>query len=145
MINLQQTVESGLVFIDQMSMALQAMAYMSMVLGLFVFIVLLNTQVKDRLIEMNLLQILGTPNETVVQIVRRQFLFLIGLSLTAGVILSFAAATLVMKTIFNVGVSFDVQAILRLVLVLIPVSLIGIHWGLRPLKKLSPNDLIRGE
>lgn len=143
-INLQQTVESGLVFIDQMSVALQAMAYMSMVVGVFVFIVLLNTQVKDRLIEMNLLQILGTANRTVVQIVRRQFLFLISLSLLSGVALSFVAATVVMKIIFGVGVSFDFIAVFRLIMVLIPVTVIGIYWGLRPLKTLSPNDLIRG-
>lgn len=143
-INLQQTVESGLVFIDQMSIALQAMAYMSMVVGVFVFIVLLNTQVKDRLIEMNLLQILGTANKTVVQIVRRQFLFLISLSLVSGVGFSFVAAAVVMKIIFGVGISFDYVAVFRLVLILIPVTVIGIYWGLRPLKTLSPNDLIRG-
>lgn len=144
LINLQQTVESGLVFIDQMSIALQAMAYMSMVVGVFVFIVLLNTQVRDRLIEMNLLQILGTANATVVKIVRRQFIFLIGLSLIAGIGLSFLAAAVLMKIIFSVGVSFDYVAIFRLVLILIPVTIVGIYWGLRPLKTLSPNDLIRG-
>ncbi len=143
-INLQQTVESSLVFIDQMAFALQAMAYLSMVVGLFVFIILLNTQIRDRLTEMNLIQILGLPNDDVIKIVRRQFSVLIILSLASGILLSLVASTLLMKFIFKIGVTFDFIAMIRLCVILIPISFLGIYWGLRPLSKLTPNDLIRG-
>lgn len=142
-INLQQTVESSLVFIDQMAFALQAMAYLSMVVGLFVFIILLSTQIRDRLTEMNLIQILGLPNDDVIKIVRRQFSVLIILALASGILLSLVASTLLMKFIFKIGVTFDLAAMIRLCVIIIPISFLGIYWGLRPLKKLTPNDLIR--
>src|SRR5207237_1421846 len=61
-IDINRTVEKSLKYVDQMALGLQLMAWMAVVVGLFVFIVLLNTQVKERLYEMNLLQIMGTPS-----------------------------------------------------------------------------------
>ncbi len=144
-VNLQQTVDSALVFIDQMSFALQTMAYLSMVVGLFVFIVLLNTQARDRLTEMNLLQILGLPNRKVIQVVQRQFLFLVSLALMSGLILSLFSAWLIAQVIFNIGVTFDFISMLRICVVLLPISYLGIYFGLRPLNQLTPNDLIRNQ
>jgi putative ABC transport system permease protein len=144
-INVQQTVASIVVFIDQMSIALQAMAYLSMIVGLFVFVVLLNTQIRDRVVEMNLLQILGLSHRSIAQIVRRQFIFLLLLALVSGLLLSLISATLIVKFVFNIGVVFDWNSMWSVCVLLIPVSLMGIYWGMRPLAKLSPNELIRNQ
>lgn len=142
-INVKRAVQDSLVYIDQMSIALEGMAIMSIIIGLFVFIILLNTQIRERITEMNLLQILGLDNFSVVQIVARQFFFLILMAVIGGVSLSFLSVFVVMTVIFDIGTTFDYAAIVNLLLVLIPITIVALWIGLKPLKKLSPNDLIR--
>ncbi len=143
LINVQQTVQSSLIFIDQMALALQVMAYLSMFVGLFIFIVLLNTQIRERISEMNLLQILGLSNNDVIKIVQRQFLFLVTLALLSGLSLSLISAWLMMRYIFNLSVSFDFYSMLFIGVIIFPISYLAVYFGLRPLKQLSPIELIR--
>ena len=142
-INVKRTVQDSLVFINQMSVALEGMAIMSIVIGLFVFIILLNTQVRERVTEMNLLQILGMSNARVMQVIARQFSFIILLAVAGGVGLSFLSVFFIMTVIFNIGSTFDYSAVINLMLVLIPITIVALWYGLKPLKNLTPNDLIR--
>lgn len=142
-INVKRTVQDSLVFINQMSVALEGMAIMSIVIGLFVFVILLNTQVRERINEMNLLQILGLSNERVQQVIARQFSFIILLAVTCGIGLSFLSVFVIMSVIFGIGSTFDYNSVTNLILVLIPITVLALWFGLKPLKKLTPNDLIR--
>jgi putative ABC transport system permease protein len=142
-INVKRAVQDSLVFINQMSVALEGMAMMSIVIGLFVFVILLNTQVRERMSEMNLLQILGMSNARVMQVIARQFSFIILLAVVGGIGLSFLSVFFIMKVIFDIGATFDYSAVINLVLILIPITAIALWYGLKPLKNLSPNDLIR--
>ena len=144
-VNVKQTAESALEFIDQMALALQLMAYLSLLVGLFIFVVLLNTQIKERLKEMNLLQILGLQRQQVLQIMIKQFLILISLTLIFGFGLSFLVAKILVQQIFVLNVTYDYKAMFELVLVLIPVFIVTLYFGLKPLKDLTAQELIRGE
>lgn len=144
-INVKRTVEESLIFINQMSVALEGMAIMSIIIGLFVFVILLNTQIRERIAEMNLLQILGLSNERVQHVIARQFSFIILLAVSCGIGLSFLSVYVVMSVVFGIGSSFDYGAVRNLVVVLAPITVFALWIGLRPLKKLSPNDLIRSQ
>lgn len=142
-INVTQAVQNSLKYIDQMSMGLQMMAWLAVAVGLFVFIILLNTQIKERLSEMNLMQILGCPLVQIEKALFIQFFILISLAIFFGITFGLLASMIVMQFIFKLGAVFDYQYILFLVAGLVPISMLSIYWGLRPLKFLNPMDLIR--
>lgn len=142
-IDVSRTIENSLVYIDQMSIGLQLMAWLAVSVGLFVFIILLNTQLRERLQEMNLVQILGAQQEQIQRAVFIQFLILISLSLIAGVLLGLVASQLLMTYFFNIQTVYDIQYLGYLGMVLIPLVLATIYVGLRPLNSLNPMDLIR--
>lgn len=142
-VDINRTVEKSLKYVDQMALGLQLMAWLAVVVGLFVFIVLLNTQVKERLYEMNLLQIMGAASGEVFKIVSLQFLVLLTGSVLFGVLLGLAMAWVLISFFFKIGTVFDGQYLVALVLILFPVCVFVLFWGLRPLKKLNPMDLIR--
>lgn len=143
MINVKQTAESALVFIDQMALALQVMAYLSIFVGLFIFIVLLNTQLKERMYEMNLLQILGLGRSDIKSIFIRQFVFLMALAMVAGFGMSFLTTTFLVTYLFDLTPTFDYRAFGEILILLIPVLTVALLGGLRPLDRLTPNELIR--
>jgi len=142
-IDINRTVEKSLKYVDQMALGLQLMAWLAVVVGLFVFVVLLNTQVKERLYEMNLLQIMGTPSGGVLKIVSLQFLVLLTGSVIFGVLLGLARAWVLISYFFKIGTEFDGHYLVALILILFPVCGFVLYWGLRPLQKLNPMDLIR--
>lgn len=142
-IDVSRTIESSLVYIDQMSIGLQFMAWLAVSVGLFVFVILLNTQLRERLQEMNLIQILGANQSQVQRAVFIQFLILISLSLVSGILLGLVAAKFLMSYFFKIQTVFDIQYLGYLGLVLVPLVVITILMGLRPLKSLNPMDLIR--
>ena len=142
-INVTQAVQNSLKYIDQMSIGLQLMAWLAVSVGLFVFIILLNTQIKERLTEMNLMQILGCQLGQIRKALFLQFFILITLALLFGILFGLIASALVMQYIFDLTVVFDYRYMLFLILGLIPIATITIFWGLRPLNNLNPMDLIR--
>ena len=142
-INVTQAVQNSLKYIDQMSIGLQLMAWLAVSVGLFVFIILLNTQIKERLTEMNLMQILGCQLAQIRKALFLQFFILITLSVLFGILFGLIASALVMQFIFDLTVVFDYRYMLFLILGLIPIATITIFWGLRPLNNLNPMDLIR--
>lgn len=142
-INVTQAVQNSLKYIDQMSIGLQLMAWLAVSVGLFVFIILLNTQIKERLTEMNLMQILGCQLEQIRKALFMQFFILISLSVVFGILFGLLAAALIMQFIFDLTVVYDFKYMLFLALGLIPIAGVTIFWGLRPLKNLNPMDLIR--
>ncbi len=142
-IDVSRTVEKSLVYIDQMSVGLQLMALLAVSVGLFVFIILLNTQIRERLKEMNLVQILGATSDQMQKAVFIQFFILILVSVASGLLLGLLAAKLLMSYFFNIQTVYDLQYLVVLVILLIPIATITIFWGLKPLKKLNPMDLIR--
>ncbi len=142
-IDVSRTIENSLVYIDQMSVGLQFMAWLAVSVGLFVFVILLNTQLRERLQEMNLVQILGAKQNQIQRAVFIQFLILISLSLAAGVLLGLVAAWLLMSYFFKIQTVYDIQYLGYLGLVLLPLVIGTIFMGLRPLKSLNPMDLIR--
>ena len=142
-IDITKTIEGSLKYIDQMALGLQFMAWLAVLVGLFVFVVLLNTQIRERLQEMNLLQILGAPIASVVRIVVYQFVLLMSLSIVFGVLLGLAMAWFMISYFFKVGTYFDWPYIVLLLVVLIPVCAAALMAGLRPLKSLNPMELIR--
>jgi putative ABC transport system permease protein len=142
-IDITKTIETSLKYVDQMSIGLQFMAWLAVLVGLFVFIVLLNTQIKERLQEMNLLQILGTPNESVFKIVLTQFALLIVTSISFGVLLGLVMAWVIITFFFDIKTVYDLNYLLILIGILLPVCGVALYVGLEPLKKLNPMDLIR--
>ena len=142
-VDVTRTIENSLKYIEQMSLGLQFMAWLAVLVGLFVFVVLLNTQIKERLQEMNLLQILGATSPQVLKIILVQFVILILTSLTFGVILGLAMAWLLISYFFKVQTVYDIQYLFLLAGILLPVCAVALYFGLRPLKKLNPMDLIR--
>lgn len=142
-IDVSRTIENSLVYIDQMALGLQFMAWLAVSVGLFVFVILLNTQLRERLQEMNLVQILGAQQNQIRRAVFIQFFILITLSLIAGVLLGLVAARLLMNYAFKIQTVYDMQYLGYLGLVLLPLVLLTILMGLRPLGRLNPMDLIR--
>lgn len=142
-IDVTSTVENSLKYIDQMALGLQFMAWLAVMVGLFVFIVLLNTQIKERLVEMNLLQILGTNSQQILRIVLTQFVILMLTSISFGVLLGLAMSWMIITYFFDLNTVFDVQYLILLGLVLVPICGVALYIGLQPLKRLNPMDLIR--
>lgn len=142
-IDLARTIENSLRYIDQMSLGLQFMAWLAVLVGILVFIVLLNTQIKERIQEMNLLQILGSTSRQILKIVLIQFLILITTSITFGVLLGLAMSWVIITFFFDIKTVFDGYYLLILCSILIPICAGALYLGLKPLKKLNPMDLIR--
>lgn len=142
-IDITRTIETSMKYVDQMALGLQFMAWLAVLVGLFVFVVLLNTQIKERLFEMNLLQILGTESRDILKIVMLQFTILISSSIFFGVLLGLVMAWVLVKYFFNVVPQFDWQYLVILLSIMLPVCALVLALGLRPLKKLNPVDLIR--
>lgn len=142
-IDVRKTVESSLKYIDQMSWGLQLMAWLAVLMGVLVFFVLLNTQIKERVQEMNLLQILGTSSKQVFEVVIVQFVLLILVSVVFGILLGLISAHILISVIFDITTIFDFVHLGLLMGVLVPVVVLALYWGLKPLKKLNPMDLIR--
>ena len=142
-IDLARTIENSLKYIDQMSLGLQFMAWLAVLVGILVFIVLLNTQIKERIQEMNLLQIMGATGPQILKIVMVQFLILITASITFGVLLGLAIAWIIITFFFDIRTVYDSYYLVLLCLILLPICGAALYAGLRPLKKLNPMDLIR--
>lgn len=142
-IDINQTVEKSITYIDQMAMALQLMAWFALIVGLFIFIILLNTQIRDRLVELNLLQILGADHSMVRKALFLQFLFLILTTVVTGALLAFALVRILVYQLFDISVQYDWQYLVVLLAVLVPVLIFALISGLRPLSRLNPMDLIR--
>lgn len=142
-IDVTSTVENSLKYIDQMALGLQFMAWLAVLVGLLVFVVLLNTQIRERLQEMNLLQILGSTNRQVLRVILTQFILLMTASIAFGVMLGLLMAWIILSFFFDLTTVYDVQYLLLLGAILIPVCALALAVGLRPLKKLNPMDLIR--
>lgn len=142
-IDVTGTVENSLKYIDQMALGLQFMAWLAVLVGLLVFVVLLNTQIRERLQEMNLLQILGSTNRQVLKVILTQFILLMTASITFGVMLGLLMAWVILSFFFDLTTVYDIQYLVLLGAILIPVCGLALSVGLRPLKKLNPMDLIR--
>jgi len=143
LINVTQTVQNSLKYIDQMSVGLQLMAWLAVAVGLFVFIILLNTQIKERLSEMNLMQILGCQTGQIEKALFFQFFILITLAVAVGISFGLIAAKVVVHAIFDLTSVYDYQYMIFLACGLVPIAIVVIYFGLRPLKRLNPMDLIR--
>lgn len=143
LINVTQTVQNSLKYIDQMAIGLQFMAWLAVAVGLFVFIILLNTQIKERLSEMNLMQILGCQLNQIERALFFQFFILISLSVVFGITFGLIAAAILVHMIFDLAIVYDYQYMILLVGGLFPLAILVVYWGLRPLKQLNPMDLIR--
>lgn len=142
-IDVRQTVQDILVFVDQMAMALQMMAIVSIILGFFIFIVLVNTQIQERLSEFNLLKVLGSESTTIREIIFIQFLFIVSISLAVGLGLGLVLTQILVKSVFSIETSFDFKAMSIIAVMLIPVVYLIVAKATRFLDRLSPIDLIR--
>ena len=142
-IDLARTIENSLKYIEQMSLGLQFMAWLAVLVGILVFIVLLNTQIKERIQEMNLLQILGATGPQILKIVVVQFVILITSSVTFGVLLGLGIAWIIITFFFDIRTVYDSFYLVLLCFILLPICGAALYVGLRPLKKLNPMDLIR--
>lgn len=143
-IDVRQTVQDIMGFIDQMAVALQMMAVISIILGFFIFIVLVNTQVQERLSEFNLLKVMGANNKTIRRIIFIQFLFIVSLSLVTGLSLGLIVTRLLVSSVFSISTSFDVVSMSVVGAMLIPVVMVIVWRATSSLNRLSPMDLIRG-
>lgn len=142
-IDINETAKKSLVYIDQMSLALQLMAWFALAVGIFIFIILLNTQIQERIPELNLLQILGADRNVIWKTLFYQFLFLILATIVVGASLSLVLVRILIVQLFDVSVQYDWMYLGILMLFLLPVLLLTLIQGLRPLQKLNPMDLIR--
>ena len=128
-----------------MSMALQAMAVISILLGLFIFVVLIRTQIKERLNEFNLLKILGTETLIIKKIIFKQFLFVTSISLLIGLLLGLIISALLIFFVFGTVSEFDYLSMILVTSVLMPITYIIIYFSTRFLDQLSPLSLIRSD
>ena len=119
------------------------MAWLAVLVGIFVFVVLLNTQIKERLQEMNLMQILGSTRQQIFKIVVIQFVVLITTSVLFGVLSGFVTAWMLVTFFFEITTVYDFQSLSLLAFVLVPICAVALYLGLRPLDRLNPMDLIR--
>ncbi len=142
-IDVRQTVQDILVFVDQMAMALQMMAIVSIILGFFIFIVLVNTQIQERLSEFNLLKVLGSESAVIRKIIFVQFLFIVSISLIVGLGLGLLLTQILVKSVFSIETSFDFKAMSIIAIMLLPVVYFIVAKATRFLDRLSPIDLIR--
>ncbi len=142
-IDLAKTIENSLKYIEQMSLGLQFMAWLAVLVGVLVFIVLLNTQIKERIQEMNLLQILGSTSQQILKIMLVQFVILITASIVFGVLLGLVMSWVIISLFFDITTVYDGYYLIILCSILIPICAAALYAGLRPLKKLNPMDLIR--
>lgn len=144
-INVKQSVEKSLVFIDQMALALQIMATLALVVGFFIFIILINTQVGERINEMNLLQVLGSTQEQLYRIMITQFSLIAFLSLLVGLALGSLIAYVIMGVMFKLGIYFDYVSMLSLIVVLVSLTFGVLKVSMRPLRSLQPLALLKNE
>lgn len=144
-INVKQSVEKSLVFIDQMALALQIMATLALVVGFFIFIILINTQVGERINEMNLLQVLGSTQEQLYRIMITQFSLIAFLSLLVGLGLGSLIAYAIMGVMFKLGIYFDYVSMLSLIVVLVSLTFGVLKVSMRPLRSLQPLALLKNE
>lgn len=144
-VDVKQTVTGILAFVSQMSMALQAMAIISILLGLFIFVVLIRTQIKERLNEFNLLKILGTETLIIKKIIFKQFLFVTSISLLIGLLLGLIISALLIFFVFGTVSEFDYLSMILVTSVLMPITYIIIYFSTRFLDQLSPLSLIRSD
>jgi len=142
-INVKQTVEKSLGFIDQMALALQIMAWLALLVGFFVFIILLNTQISERINEMNLLQVLGSSQKQITSIIMRQFTSIAVLSLILGLSLGAILSYVVMGVIFKITISFDIPTVLIIALLLAVLTYFILKVSLKPLKRIQPIQLLK--
>lgn len=142
-IDVQETVKSSLVYLNQMALALQLMSWMAILVGLLVFVILLNTQISETIKEMNLLQVLGAGILEIRRIIAIQFLIIMTLSLSIGLVFGLFIAYLIMAYFFNIQVNFDFQNIFILIVSLIPISGFLIFLGTRKLNQLNPIELLK--
>lgn len=144
-INVKQSVEKSLVFIDQMALALQIMATLALVVGFFIFIILINTQVGERINEMNLLQVLGSTQDQLYRIMITQFSLIAFLSLMVGLGLGSLIAYVIMAVMFKLGIYFDYVSMLSLIVVLVSLTFGVLKVSMRPLRSLQPLALLKNE
>lgn len=144
-INVKQSVEGSLVFIDQMALALQVMALLALIVGFFIFIILINTQVGERLNEMNLLQVLGSTTRQIYRMMVQQFSLIAFLSLAVGLALGSIISYVIMAVIFNLGIYYDLTSMIVLIVVLIGLTFLVLKFSMRPLLKLQPLTLLKNE
>ncbi|AZZ37899.1 hypothetical protein CIK05_14180 [Bdellovibrio sp. qaytius] len=144
-INVKQSVEKSLVFIDQMALALQIMATLALVVGFFIFIILINTQVGERINEMNLLQVLGSTQDQLYRIMITQFSLIAFLSLLVGLGLGSLIAYVIMAVMFKLGIYFDYVSMLSLIVVLVSLTFGVLKVSMRPLRNLQPLALLKNE
>lgn len=144
-INVKQSVEKSLVFIDQMALALQIMAALALVVGFFIFIILINTQVGERINEMNLLQVLGSTQDQLYRIMITQFSLIAFLSLMVGLGLGSLIAYGIMSVMFKLGIYFDYVSMLSLIVVLVSITFGVLKVSMQPLRSLQPLTLLKNE
>lgn len=144
-INVKQSVEKSLVFIDQMALALQIMAALALVVGFFIFIILINTQVGERINEMNLLQVLGSTQEQLYRIMMTQFSLIAFLSLLVGLGLGSLIAYVIMSLMFKLGIYFDYFSMLSLIVILGSLTFAVLKVSMQPLRSLQPLALLKNE
>ena len=142
-IDVRESVEKSLVFIDKMALALQIMAGLSLVVGFFIFIILINTQVRERLSEMNLLQVLGAQLVVVYSIFVKQFALIILFSLFFGLFFGVAMAYFLMETLFRLSLTFDFISLGVLIFLLTAVLAGIIYFATRPIRQLQPLQLLK--
>ena len=143
-IDVRESVKTLLGYVDQMSTALQAMSIISLILGCFIFYVLLNTQIKERLSELNLLQVIGVSNLQIHLLVGFQFMLIFILSAAVGIGGGFLISFILAERVFNLDVSYDFNILGILMGLLLPFILIVLYIGLRSLSRLRPIDLLKG-
>lgn len=144
-INVQQSVEKSLVFIDQMALALQVMATLALVVGFFIFIILINTQVGERINEMNLLQVLGSTQDQLYRIMITQFSLIAFLSLLVGLGLGSLISYAIVSAMFKLGIYFDYVSMLSLIVVLVSITFGVLKVSMQPLRSLQPLTLLKNE
>ncbi|NRA63741.1 MAG: hypothetical protein HRU19_04615 [Pseudobacteriovorax sp.] len=107
-IDVSKVVEKLTEVISQMSQILKVMAWLSVIAGLVVTLSIANHKAQERLWDINLLKVLGTPFKNIRNIVVWEFAMLSGAAALFGVIVSAAASYILGRFVFGGLWGFDI-------------------------------------
>ncbi len=143
MIDITRILERVLEIIDQVSLALTVMAYLSIFAGLVVVYSIARHEVQNRLWEMNLLKILGAQFQTVRRVILIEFGILSLSSALLGVLLSLIVSYIISSVVFESLWTFYWQVSLFTISAVVLLSLFTAVLATQKILQQKPLFLLR--
>lgn len=141
-IDVSQLIERISEIIGQMSLAISAMAGLSILIGLAILFAIANQKSIERRKEINLLKVLGAPFGFIGGVFYYEFILLTILASTLGIFLSFICHFILIKIVFESEMSFHIQTPLLLLLANIILTFTVSWLAIRSVLKEKPKRIL---